>query len=194
VIVVWTDVPGVALLDIERHEDERGFFARTFCRQEFLDAGLDPAVEQCNVSYNHKAGTLRGMHWQADPAPEAKLVRVTRGGILDQIVDLRQDSPARLRHVSVELTAENGRALYVPPHFAHGFQTLADDTEVFYQISERFTPGTARGLRYDDPALGLSWPLPIEVISEKDLAWASLEEQEAESVSQRPQSRPPEAS
>ena len=135
-----TDIPGVAIVDLELREDDRGFFARTFCREEFIAAGLEPLVEQCNLSFNHKAGTLRGMHLQVDPAPEAKLVRCTRGAIVDIIVDLREGSPTRLQHVSVELTADNRRALYVPPYFAHGYLTLEDNTEVGYQVSHVHTP------------------------------------------------------
>lgn len=179
-IITTTDIPGVAIVDLKLLEDDRGFFARTFCRQEFIDAGLEPLVEQCNLSYNHKAGTLRGMHVQVAPAPEAKLVRCTRGAIVDQIVDLRPDSPTRLKHVSVELTADNRRALYVPPFFAHGYQTLLDGSEVVYQVSGAYTPGTERGLRYDDPALGLTWPVPVAVISEKDRSWDDLATQESD--------------
>ena len=172
-----TAIPGVAIVDLELREDDRGFFARTFCREEFVAAGLDPLVEQCNVSFNHQAGTLRGMHVQVDPAPEAKLIRCTRGAIMDIIVDLREGSPTRLQHVAVELTADNRRALYVPPYFAHGYQTLVDDTEVGYQVSGAYVPGTERGLRHDDPALGLTWPVPVTVISDKDRAWPPLSEQ-----------------
>ena len=179
-IFTTTHVPGVAIVDLKLLADDRGFFARTFCREEFIEAGLEPLVEQCNLSFNHAAGTLRGMHLQVAPAPEAKLVRCTRGAIVDQIVDLRPDSPTRLQHVSVELTADNRRALYVPPFFAHGYQTLVDDTEVSYQVSGAYTPGTERGLRYDDPALGLTWPVPVAVISDKDRSWADLAEQEAD--------------
>lgn len=179
-IISTTGIPGVAVIDLKLLEDERGFFARTFCRQEFIDAGLEPLVAQCNVSFNHKAGTMRGMHQQIDPAPEAKLVRCTRGAVIDQIVDLRPGSPTRLNHVSVELTADNRRALYVPPYFAHGYQTLTDDAEVTYQVSHAYAPGTERGLRYDDPALGLTWPLPVTVISAKDRSWDALAVQEAD--------------
>lgn len=179
-IITTTAVPGVAIIELKLLEDDRGFFARTFCRQEFIDAGLEPLVEQCNMSFNYKAGTLRGMHMQIDPAPEAKLVRCTRGAIIDQIVDMRPDSPTRLQHVSVELTADNRKALYVPPYFAHGYQTLTDDAEVTYQVSHAYTPGTERGLRFDDPALGLSWPVPVTVISDKDRSWDDLAVQEAD--------------
>lgn len=170
-IITTTPLSGVAVIDLERREDERGFFARTFDRKEFADAGLEPLVEQCNLSFNHTAGTLRGMHYQVAPATEAKLVRCTAGAIVDVIVDVRPDSPTYLQHYAIELTADNRRALYVPPMFAHGYQALTDGAEVSYQVSEAYTPGTERGLRYDDPALGLSWPLPVSKISPKDAAW-----------------------
>ena len=168
---------GVAVVDLERKEDDRGFFARTFDREQFAAAGLEPLVEQCNLSFNHRAGTLRGMHYQVAPATEAKLVRCTAGAIVDVIVDVRPESPTYLQHFSIELTAENRRALYVPPMFAHGYQALTDGAEVSYQVSEAYTPGTERGLRYDDPALALSWPLPVSVISSKDAAWPLMGEQ-----------------
>ena len=166
-----TGLSGSVLVDLELREDDRGGFARTFCRQEFVDAGLEPLVEQCNLSYNHRAGTLRGMHYQVVPATEAKLVRCTAGAISDVIVDMRVDSATYLRSYAVELTAANRRALYVPPMFAHGYQALTDGAEVTYQVSVAYTPGTERGLRHDDPALALSWPLPVSVISEKDAGW-----------------------
>ena len=166
-----TGLPGVTLIEIETREDERGFFARTFDRAEFQRAGLDPVVEQCSVSYNRRAGTVRGLHYQVAPAVESKLVRCTRGAVLDVVVDVRRDSPTYLQSFAVELSADNRTALYVAPMLAHGFQTLADGTEVSYQMSEAYTPGTDRGLRYDDPALGLQWPLPVAVVSDKDTAW-----------------------
>lgn len=174
--MIFTPTPlaGAVLVDLERKTDERGFFARSFDRAEFAAAGLEPAVEQGNVSYNVRAGTLRGMHWQVAPATEAKLVRCTSGAILDQVVDLRPDSPTYLQSFAVELSAENRTALYVPPMLAHGFQTLVDATEVAYLMSGAYTPGTDRGLRHDDPALGLSWPLPVSVLSDKDAAWPLL--------------------
>ena len=132
------------------------------------------AIEQCNISYNHKAGTLRGMHYQVDPAPEVKLVRCTAGAILDIIVDVRPNSPTRFEHVAVELSAQNRRALYVPPYFAHGYLTLTDDAEIAYQVSTAYTPGTERGLRWDDPALALPWPIEVAVISAKDASWPLL--------------------
>lgn len=166
-----TGLDGAFVLDLERREDDRGFFARSFCRSEFTEHGLEPLVEQCNLSFNHVAGTLRGMHYQVAPATEAKLVRCTAGAIVDQVVDVRPGSPTYLRSFSVELTAENRRALYVPPMFAHGYQTLVDGAEVSYQVSEAYTPGTERGLRHDDPALQLSWPVPVTAISDKDASW-----------------------
>ncbi len=174
-IITATAIEGVAIVDLEQRADDRGFFARTFCRQEFEAAGLEPAVEQCNVSFNHRAGTLRGMHYQTESAPEAKLVRCTRGAVVDTVVDVRPASPTFLQHVAVELSAENRRAIYIPPLFAHGYQTLVDATEVVYQVSSAYTPGAERGLRHDDPALGLAWPLPITVISDKDATWPLIE-------------------
>ncbi|MEZ0492496.1 dTDP-4-dehydrorhamnose 3,5-epimerase family protein [Kineococcus sp. TBRC 1896] len=169
-----THIEGVAIIDLEERADDRGFFARSFCREEFLAAGLNPAVEQCNLSYNHQAGTLRGMHTQVDPAPEAKLVRCTAGAIQDIIVDLRPDSPTRFQHVAVELSAQNRTALYVPEYFAHGYLTLTDGAEVVYQVSQSYTPGTERGLRHDDPDLALPWARDVAVISDKDASWTLL--------------------
>ena len=169
-----TPLSGVAVIELERKQDDRGFFARTFDRTAFAEAGLEPLVEQCNLSFNHRAGTLRGMHFQVAPATEAKLVRCTAGAVVDIIVDVRPDSATYLQHFSIELTADNRRALYVPPMFAHGYQALTDGAEVTYQVSEAYTPGTERGLRHDDPALGLTWPLPVSVISPKDAAWPLL--------------------
>jgi dTDP-4-dehydrorhamnose 3,5-epimerase len=176
VIFSRTPIEGVAVIDLEPREDFRGFFARTFCTQEFEAAGLDSRVDQCNLSFNHRAGTLRGMHYQIAPHPEAKLVRCIRGAIVDIIVDMRPDSPTRLQHVAVELTAANRRSFYVPPYFAHGYQSLADDTEVLYQVTGSYEPSAERGLRYDDPALQIEWPLPVTVISDKDAAWPLLDE------------------
>lgn len=172
--ITTTHIEGVAIIELEERADDRGFFARSFCREEFLAAGLNPAVEQCNLSYNHKAGTLRGMHTQVDPAPEAKLVRCTAGAIQDIIVDLRPDSPTRFQHVAVELSAANRTALYVPEHFAHGYLTLTDGAEVTYQVSQSYTPGTERGLRWDDPELALPWAREVAVISDKDASWTLL--------------------
>ena len=169
-----TSIAGTAIVDLDTIADDRGFFARSFCRDEFLAAGLEPAVAQCNVSFNRLAGTLRGLHFQTADAPEAKLVRCTHGGIFDVIVDLRPDSATLGQHIAVELTAENRRALYIPPLFAHAYQTLEDDTEVLYQVSQPYTPNTERGLRYDDPVLEISWPSAPSMISDKDLQWPLL--------------------
>jgi dTDP-4-dehydrorhamnose 3,5-epimerase len=177
-IVTRTPIEGVAILDLELREDHRGFFARTFDRAEFVAAGLEPIVEQCNLSFNHKAGTLRGMHFQVAPHPEAKLVRCIRGAIVDIIVDMRPESPTRFQHVAVELTADNRRSLYVPPFFAHGYQTLTDGAEVTYQVGGSYEPTAERGLRHDDPDLGLSWPLPVSEISAKDASWQLLSERD----------------
>ena len=174
-IFTETKLAGAWILDLERREDDRGFFARTFCQNEFTDHGLLPVVAQCNLSYNHEAGTLRGMHYQLPPAAETKLVRCTAGAIYDVIVDLRPESPTYLQHVGVELTAENRRALYVPGMFAHGYQALTDGAEVSYQVGEFYTPGAERGLRHDDPTLGIDWPVPVTVISDKDANWPLME-------------------
>lgn len=179
-IFTETKLRGAFMIDIERREDSRGFFARVFCQHEFAEHGLKPTIAQANVAYNRKKGTLRGMHFQFPPAAETKLVRCTRGAILDIIVDLRPESSTYLQHVAVELTEENCRALYVPERFAHGYQVLRDDTETSYQVGEFYTPGSEGGLLYSDPRLGLQWPLPVSVISDKDDVWKSLEEQEAE--------------
>lgn len=177
-IFTETELPGAFIIDVDVREDVRGGFARTFCQREFEAHGLKPEVAQCNLSYNHKAGTLRGMHYQLAPAAETKLVRATRGAILDVIVDLRPDSATYLRHVAVELSEGNRRALYVPELFAHGYQALTDGAEVTYQVGEFYTPGFERGLRFDDPALGIAWPLPVSAISDKDAAWPLLSERE----------------
>ena len=163
-----TELPGAFVIDLELREDDRGFFARTFCRREMEEHGLSGDVMQCNASYNHVAGTLRGMHLQIEPAPEAKLVRCTRGAIWDVIIDVRPGSPTFGQHIGVELTAENHRQLYVPPLFAHGYQTLVDGTEVAYQVGEYYTPDTERSVRHDDPELAIVWPLAVSAISEKD--------------------------
>ena len=173
-----TKLKGAFVIELEERTDDRGFFARTFCAREFEEHGLKTSLVQSNMSYNHKKGTMRGMHYQVAPAMEAKLVRCTRGSVYDAIVDLRPDSPTYLQHFGLELSADNHKALYVPEMFAHGYLTLTDGAEVFYQVSEFYTPGTERGLRYNDAALGIEWPVAIEVISEKDAAWALLETEE----------------
>jgi dTDP-4-dehydrorhamnose 3,5-epimerase len=166
-----TKLKGAFILDLELREDPRGFFARTFCQKEFEQHGLKPSVAQCNCSYNHKKGTMRGMHYQLPPAAETKLVRCTHGAIYDVIIDLRADSPTYRQWIGVELSAQNRRQLYVPEMFAHGYLTLTETSEVAYQVGEFYTPGYERGIRYDDPAFGIKWPVPIEVISDKDAAW-----------------------
>jgi dTDP-4-dehydrorhamnose 3,5-epimerase len=166
-----TSLPGAWLVDLEPREDERGFFARTFDAREFEEHGLRPMVAQCNLSYNRTRGTLRGLHFQVAPATEAKYLRCIRGEIHSVIVDLRPDSPTYLRHFATQLSAASRRAIYVPDMFAASFQTLADDSEIAYQVSEYYTPATERGLRYNDPALGIEWPLPVAVISDKDASW-----------------------
>ena len=166
-----TQLKGAFIVDLEQRQDHRGFFARTFCANEFVAYGLTPTVAQCNLSFNYKKGTLRGMHYQIAPATETKLVRCTQGAIYDVIIDMRPDSPTYLSHIGVELTALNRRALYVPQMFAHGYQALTDEAEVVYQVGEFYTPGYERGLHYDDPTFGIDWPLPVSEISEKDAAW-----------------------
>ncbi|MEO7166357.1 MAG: dTDP-4-dehydrorhamnose 3,5-epimerase family protein [Spartobacteria bacterium] len=174
--MIFTETPlkGAYLIDLEPRTDSRGFFARTFCRRELEAKGLNAAVVQCNLSFNLQSGTLRGMHYQTAPASEAKLVRCIRGGIHDVIIDLRPESATYRECFSVNLDSDNQRALYVPETFAHGFQTLANNTEVEYQMSEYYAPEQAAGFRYDDPAFGLRWPLPVSIISEQDLAWPSF--------------------
>lgn len=179
-IFTETKLKGAFILDLERREDNRGFFARAFCQNEFKQHGLKPVIAQANVAFNKRKGTLRGMHFQFPPSAETKLVRATRGAILDIIVDLRPESPTYLQHISVELSADNGRALYVPERFAHGYQALEDATETSYMVGEFYTPGVEGGLSPTDPRLGLKWPLPTTEISEKDAAWKLLDEVEAE--------------
>jgi dTDP-4-dehydrorhamnose 3,5-epimerase len=177
---IETKLAGAYIIDIERREDPRGYFARAFCQKEFAAYGLKPIIAQANVAHNIKKGTLRGMHFQFPPAAETKLVRCTRGAILDIIVDLRPESDTYLEHISVELDEENQRALYVPERFAHGYQVLTDNTDTSYQVGEFYTPSVESGLLHNDPRLGLSWPLPVSVISEKDLKFAPLDEVEVE--------------
>lgn len=162
------DLPGAFRIDINRLEDERGFFARAFCTAEFASVGLPTHFPQSNMSFNFREGTVRGMHYQLEPRAEPKVVRCTRGAIFDAIIDLRPESPTYCRWTGLELTAENRSAIYVPPGFAHGYQTLADDTEVTYLVGEVYTPELARGVRWNDPAFGFSWPIPVAVINERD--------------------------
>lgn len=175
-----TKLKGAFIIDIERRGDNRGFFARAFCQHEFADHGLKPVIAQGNIAFNANKGTLRGMHFQYPPAAETKLVRCTRGAILDIIVDLRPESATYLDHIAVELTADNYRALYVPERFAHGYQVLADQTETSYQVGEFYTPAAESGLLYNDGRLGLSWPLPVGEMSAKDSGWLPLDKIEPE--------------
>ena len=173
-IFTETELAGAFIIDLERREDERGYFARAFCQHEFTKHGLKPVIAQANLAHNRKRGTVRGMHFQYPPAAETKLVRCTKGAILDIIVDLRPESPTYLEHISVELTEENQRSLYVPERFAHGYQVLRDDTDTSYSVGEFYAPNAEGGLMYDDPRLGLDWPLPVSVISEKDQKFPPL--------------------
>ncbi len=166
---------GAFILELEQLEDERGFFARSFCQTEFKKRRLSPCVAQCNISFNKMKGILRGMHYQTPPYEEAKVVRCTAGAIYDVIIDLRMGSPTYKQWVAVELTADNHKMLFSPEGFAHGFQTLADNTEVFYQMSEFYHPEHARGVRWDDPAFGVEWPLPQPILSAKDRSYPFLE-------------------
>jgi dTDP-4-dehydrorhamnose 3,5-epimerase len=175
-IFTETKLAGAFIIDLERREDSRGYFARAFCQHEFEEHGLKPVIAQANLGFNRYKGTVRGMHFQFPPAAETKLVRCTRGAILDVIVDLRPESPTFLDHAGVELSVDNGRALYVPERFAHSYQVLEDATETSYQVGEFYTPSAEGGLSPFDPGLGLSWPLPVTEISEKDANWAPLSE------------------
>lgn len=170
-----TALPGAFLIELEPHGDDRGFLARTFCAREFTEHGLNPAVVQASQTCSHVKGTLRGMHYQAAPATEEKLVRCVRGSIYDVIVDLRPTSCTFLSHYAVELSSENRQSLYVPAMCAQGCQTLADGTEVLYLISSFHSPQHVRGMRHDDPALGITWPLPVTQISDRDAGWPLLD-------------------
>jgi dTDP-4-dehydrorhamnose 3,5-epimerase len=172
--IIPTPIDGLCVVEFDKLSDDRGFFARSYCAKEFEAAGLEPAVAQCNVSFNHVAGTLRGFHLQTADAPEAKLVRCTRGAIVDVVVDMRPSSPTLGETFSVELTDENHRSLFLPPLFAHAYQTLADATEVHYQVSHPYTPNTERGIRHDDPVIGFEWPHAVTVVSDKDREWPLL--------------------
>lgn len=172
---VPTSLPGVYVVEPERLADDRGHFARAWCVREFADRGLETKLVQCSTSYNRRRGTLRGLHYQAAPHEEVKLVRCTRGAAYDVVVDLRPDSPTYRRWVAVELSAENGVAVYIPGGCAHGYQTLADDTELLYQMSEFYYPESARGVRWDDPALGIEWPeCSDRIIAPRDRAFPDL--------------------
>lgn len=163
-----TKLAGAFVIEVEQHADSRGFFARTFCQEEFAAHGLNTQVLQCNISFNTRKGTLRGMHYQVAPFAEAKLVRCTAGSIYDVIVDLRPASATFRQYFAVELSAENRRSLYIPEEFAHGFQTLQNDTEVFYQMSQVYSPAHARGVRWDDSTFRVQWPADERIIIERD--------------------------
>ena len=177
---IQSKLPDAWLIEPEPISDDRGYFMRSFCARAFAERGLETRFVQHSQSYSARKGTLRGMHFQFPPSAETKLVRATRGAILDIIVDLRPESPSYMQHIAVELNEDNSRALYVPERFAHGYQVLVDKTETSYQVGEFYTPGVEGGLMYNDPRLGLKWPLPVAVISDKDQAWKTLAEQETE--------------
>jgi dTDP-4-dehydrorhamnose 3,5-epimerase len=168
VIFTETKLQGAFILELDKREDDRGFFARSWCQKEFQAHHLNPRIVQCNISFNRMKGTLRGMHYQAAPLAEAKLVRCTAGALYDVVIDLRPDSPTYKQHVSEVLSAANYKMMYVPEGFAHGFQTLEDDTEIFYQMSEFYSPEYARGVRYNDPAFGINWMIGNPVIVDRD--------------------------
>jgi dTDP-4-dehydrorhamnose 3,5-epimerase len=184
-IFTETTLPGAYLIDMQPLEDARGFFARAWCQREFEARGLAARMVQANISFNHHKGTLRGMHYQLAPYSEVKIIRCIRGAIYDVIIDLRPDSPTYLQWLGVELTPDTHRMLYVPENFAHGFQTTADATEVSYQVSQFYTPAAEQGLCWNDPAVGIKWPLAVSVMSEKDQSWAPFVASRQEQ--QRPQ-------
>ena len=175
-IFVKTKLEGAFLIDLNRLEDDRGFFARAFCQNEFSEHGLKPLIAQTNIAFSKIKGTLRGMHFQFPPAAETKLVRCTRGAVWDIIVDLRPESPTYLDHIAVELTADNHRAIYVPERFAHGYQVLEENSETSYQVGEFYTPSSEGGLMYNDPRLSLTWPLRVTEVSVKDSKWKLLDQ------------------
>ena len=166
-----TMLPGAYVIELDKREDDRGFFARAWCTKEFAAHNLTSHVVQANTSFNKKMGTLRGMHYQIAPHPEAKLIRCIRGSIYDVIIDLRPASPTYKRWIGVELTAKNRSMLYVPENFAHGFITVEDDTEILYLVSEFYSPECERGVRYNDPAFGMMWPVKVQAMSSKDQTW-----------------------
>ena len=175
-----TSLAGAYIVELIPFADERGFFSRAFCAEEFHARGLVATVAQSNLSFNPLRGTVRGLHYLLPPAREAKLIRCTRGAICDVLVDVRPDSPTYLQHLTVELTADNRKAIYVPPNVAHGYQSLVDDTEIFYQVGDTYVSGLERGVRFDDPLIGINWPLPVSSISEKDRSWPLLKRSRVE--------------
>ena len=172
-----TKVSGVFLIEPELHADDRGSFARSFCVDDFNEAGIDIHVVQANISFNKHSGAVRGMHYQASPHAEAKVVRCTSGALYDVVVDLRPDSPSYSQWIGIELNGVNRNAMFVPKGCAHGFQTLADGTEVSYLMSERYVPASASGVRYDDPAFGIEWPLTVSSVSDQDRGWPDFQPQ-----------------
>ena len=173
-IITETPLSPACLIEVEPVHDDRGFFARTYCAEAFMARGLPGVFVQSSLSFNRRRGTLRGLHYQAEPHAEGKLVRCTRGAAFDVIADLRPDSPTRFRWFATDLTAAGARSVYVPPGFAHGFQTLCDDTELSYHMTVAYHPEAARGVRWDDPVLGIRWPLPSPILSARDAAWPDL--------------------
>lgn len=173
-IFTETELKGAFIIDIEKRQDERGFFARTFCANEFAQHGLNTVMPQTNMSLSKFNNTIRGMHYQVDGAEEAKLIRCTKGAILDVIIDIRKDSPTYCQHIAVELSDENSRMLYVPEGFAHGFCTLTENVEVNYQVSQFYSPGKEKGIRWNDPLFGIVWPTTNPIISEKDAIHADF--------------------
>lgn len=171
-----TKLLGAFIIEAEKFDDERGFFARSWSQNEFAKRGLESSLVECNISFNKKKGTLRGMHYQASPHGQVKIVRCTMGSVYDVIIDLRTGSPTFKQWLGVELTATNRLMLYAPKEFAHGFQTLEDNTEVFYQMFEAHHPESARSVRWNDPAFGIKWPLPVEVIAARDAAYENFNE------------------
>jgi dTDP-4-dehydrorhamnose 3,5-epimerase len=174
-IIEETPIAGLKVIRFSLIRDERGYFARTFCSRDFERHGLKPTIAQANLAFSYRSGTTRGMHFQIPPTAETKLVRCTRGAIQDVVVDLRPESPTFLEHFELELTSDNGTALYVPERFAHGYQTLTDDVEVAYEVGAFYTPNCERGLRFDDPRLALPWRLRPTSVSDKDRNWPLLE-------------------
>jgi len=167
-------IPGAWIIDIAAIHDDRGFFAMTWLPDAFRERGIEPALAQCNLAFNHKRGTLRGMHFQLAPHAQAKIIRCTRGALLDVIIDLRPESPAYCKWEAVELTADNRRMLYMPEGIAHGYLTLTDEVEAYYHASSPWAPSAESGVRWDDPAFGVAWPFAPAVISAKDAAWPTL--------------------
>jgi dTDP-4-dehydrorhamnose 3,5-epimerase len=180
VIFTETKLKGAFVIELERRKDQRGFFARSFCQRQFNEHGLKPVIAQAGIATNRKKGTVRGMHFQFPPAGQTKLVRCTRGALLDVIIDLRPESETYLQHIAVELETRSMWALYVPERFAHGYQTLQDDTIATYELGEVYMPSAEGGLPYDDPRLGIEWPLPVTAISARDRSFRSLDEIEGE--------------